>query len=189
MNDKNAETVDPPSPRPHRAAAARANRTVEIAVLVEAGRWRDTLVNAEDLVREAAATVLAHAASAGTHGEVGVVLADDALLRALNRDYRGVDEPTDVLAFPLGDPGGSLLGDVIVAYETAAREAHEQEKPLADHLRHLVVHGLLHLFGFDHDDEAATRTMECRETAVLATLGVPDPYGVDDVSALEDEQP
>jgi probable rRNA maturation factor len=108
-------------------------------------------------------------------------------VRTLNRDYRGRDAPTNVLAFPQQDPavqpdpvtqtdGPLLLGDVVLAFETVRREAASQDKTLADHTRHLVVHGLLHLFGFDHDTEATAAEMEGRETAILAALGVADPY-------------
>jgi probable rRNA maturation factor len=172
-----------------RAPGAGADQTAEIAVLVESAAWRDALANAEGLVHEAVVAAFAHAGPQCGGGEVSVVLADDAFVRVLNRDYRGADEPTNVLAFPADDPGGLLLGDVIVAYETAAREASEQDKPLADHLRHLVVHGLLHLLGFRHAAAAAARTMEGRETEVLAALGVPDPYDAEGDSAFGDEQP
>jgi probable rRNA maturation factor len=114
---------------------------------------------------------------------IGVRLTDDDEQRRLNRAYRGKDAPTNVLAFPLADladplPPGSplLLGDVVLAFETVRREAEAQGKPLADHLRHLVVHGVLHLLGFDHDSELDAAAMEAREVEILAALGVPDPY-------------
>jgi probable rRNA maturation factor len=101
----------------------------------------------------------------------------------LNRRWRGTDAPTNVLAFPAADPTVAtplgaplLLGDVVLAFETTHREAAEQEKPLAAHLRHLVVHGVLHLLGYDHVDDADATTMEEREIAILAELGVPNPY-------------
>ena len=112
-----------------------------------------------------------------------VTLADDDAQQALNRTWRGKDEPTNVLAFPAADwraphPDGAplLLGDVVLAYETVRREAAEQEKPFADHLRHLVIHGVLHLLGYDHVDSADADAMEAREIALLAELGVPNPY-------------
>jgi probable rRNA maturation factor len=114
-------------------------------------------------------------------GIVSIVLTDDAEQRRLNRTWRGADAPTNVLAFPLAGaapPGAPvLLGDVVLAFETVAREAAEQKKPLADHLRHLVVHGVLHLLGFDHRTDTEAAIMEARETEILAGLGVPDPYG------------
>jgi probable rRNA maturation factor len=91
--------------------------------------------------------------------------------------------PTNVLAFALADPAGptpagapNLLGDVVLAFETVAREATAQQKPLADHLAHLVVHGVLHLQGFDHQSEAEAAVMEAREVEILTRLGLPDPY-------------
>jgi probable rRNA maturation factor len=115
--------------------------------------------------------------------EIAVNLADDAVQQQLNRDWRGVDRPTNVLAFPAWVPGAPipigaplLLGDVVLAFETVVREAEEQGKPLADHLSHLIVHGVLHLLGYDHATEAEAVTMESLETSILARLGVPDPY-------------
>jgi probable rRNA maturation factor len=110
-------------------------------------------------------------------------LGDDAEQRRLNRRYRGRDAATNVLAFPatsLDEPlppaAPLLLGDVILAFETVAREAVEQHKPLGDHLRHLVAHGVLHLLGYDHANAADAKTMEALERDILAALGVPDPY-------------
>jgi probable rRNA maturation factor len=128
---------------------------------------------------EAAAQAALGATDARGAAVLGVILTDDAEQRRLNRDFRAKDTPTNVLAFPLGDavPGGVvMLGDVVLAFETVAREAEEQDKPLADHLRHLVVHGLLHLLGFDHETDAEAEVMEAREREILAGLGVPDPY-------------
>ncbi len=105
-------------------------------------------------------------------------------LRGLNRDWRGIDKPTNVLAFPaddavsVGAAGGPprQLGDVILGYETVAAEARAQGKPTAAHLSHLVVHGVLHLLGFDHQTDAEAADMEAAEVAILAGLGLPDPY-------------
>ena len=115
--------------------------------------------------------------------ELVVVLADDAEQRQLNRDWRGIDRPTNVLAFPAWAPGAQLprdapllLGDVVLAFETVAREADEQDKPLADHFGHLIVHGVLHLLGYDHASEGEAVEMERLETSILAELGVADPY-------------
>ena len=108
-----------------------------------------------------------------------MVLSDDSAVRALNRDHRGKDAPTNVLSFPpaLVPPAGARpLGDVILAYETVRREALEQGKAAADHLRHLVVHGVLHLSGYDHETEAEAEEMEQLEREILAGLGIADPY-------------
>jgi probable rRNA maturation factor len=109
-----------------------------------------------------------------------VALMSDRRVRALNAAFRGIDKPTNVLAFPARDAGRSgvvFIGDIAIALETARREARAEGKPLGDHLTHLVVHGLLHLFGHDHDTGAAAERMEDMERAALGSLGLPDPYG------------
>ncbi|NHI01227.1 MULTISPECIES: rRNA maturation RNase YbeY [Oceanimonas] len=115
--------------------------------------------------------------------EVTVRLVDEAESQALNRDYRGKDKPTNVLSFPFEAPPGvelPLLGDLVICRQVVEREAAEQNKPLQAHWAHMVVHGCLHLLGFDHikDDEA--EVMEAREIAILAGLGMDNPYQDDD---------
>jgi probable rRNA maturation factor len=153
--------------------------TLTIEVSIHSERWQTPCSNAEVLAEKAVRAALAAADVRGP-AIMGVILTDDAEQRRLNRDYRGKDASTNVLSFPIGDgvPGGGpvMLGDVVLAFETAAREANEQQKPLADHLRHLVVHGVLHLLGFDHETDAEAAVMETREREILAGLGVPDPY-------------
>ena len=112
---------------------------------------------------------------------MSIVLVDDVLIAKLNRTYRGIAKPTNVLSFASAEPPRRntplrLLGDVVLAYGTIAREAHEQGKSLADHVAHLVVHGVLHLLGFDHVRNAEARRMEALEVAILAGLDVADPY-------------
>ena len=158
--------------------------SLNIAIIARDTRWRVAVPDARSLVRRAAEGLFGHLpADTRPSGplEVAVMLADDALLRALNRDHRGQDRPTNVLAFGDSDsvvaPGQPrLLGDVVLARETVLREAAEQGKPAGDHLMHLVVHGLLHLLGYDHDVARRAGEMEALEIAVLAELGVPDPY-------------
>ncbi len=113
--------------------------------------------------------------------EISVVLSDDEHIRELNKHHRGMDKPTNVLSFPPArtkTPAGMprFLGDVVLAFETVEREAAEETKPIEDHLAHLVVHGVLHLLGYDHEDEDEAETMEARERQILAKLGIPDPY-------------
>jgi probable rRNA maturation factor len=113
--------------------------------------------------------------------ELAIVLTDDAAIRALNHRWRGRDKPTNVLSFPAHGvvPPGSgprPLGDVVIAYETMAREAQEQGLPLTHHLTHLAVHGFLHLLGYDHESDTEAETMEQLERDILARLDVPDPY-------------
>ena len=122
-------------------------------------------------------------------GEIGILLAGDSYVAKLNAQYRGRKGPTNVLSFP-GDFSNAAraraplaLGDLVIAYGVAAREAKRAGKPLRHHLAHLVVHGVLHLLGYDHERDADARKMESLEAAVLGTLGVPDPYR--EVNAVE----
>jgi len=163
---------------------------VEILVSIEEGAWEDRLEDAEALVLRAAEAALARAEGVPRGAaELSVVLADDETVRGLNHQYRGKDKPTNVLSFPLHEeedgpaeslaPGGPLpilLGDVILAYGVVARESSEQGKPFADHLTHLVIHGVLHLLGYDHIEDADADRMENLETEILSGLGIPDPY-------------
>lgn len=157
-------------------------RNVATNVSIEDDRWQALCPDAAALVEAAARAALRDAAPAGEAPLVlDVLLTDDSEQRRLNRRYRGVDQPTNVLSFVLADaplpPGAPLLlGDVVLARETVAREAAEQKKPLADHLQHLVVHGVLHLLGCDHENDTQAAIMEAREIAILQSLGVPDPY-------------
>ncbi len=111
-------------------------------------------------------------------GELSVVLSDDAQVRALNRDYRNKDTPTNVLSFPM-PTGSGLMGDVVFARETLEREAAEQNKSFEAHFTHLLVHGVLHLQGFDHLDDASAEDMEAREVRALTRLSIDNPYGPD----------
>lgn len=168
---------------------------ISIAVTILTPAWRDTLSEAEPLARRAARAALAAAALAAVEegaapareAEVGLVLADDATLGRLNRRYRGIEGPTNVLSFAASEGAASegaapessgplLLGDVVLAYETIRRESEEQGKRFSDHLCHLVVHGVLHLLGYEHGSEAQAAAMERLEIAALAGLGVSDPY-------------
>jgi probable rRNA maturation factor len=164
-----------------------------IAVILRGGGWRQACPSAPLLARRAAREALALAVPLGrpdlkSEVEVSLVLTDDCEQRRLNRRFRGRDAPTNVLSFPAGEPAGPIaplpLGDVVLAFETVAREAAEQQKPFADHLRHLVVHGVLHLLGYDHAEERQARRMEALETAILQRLGVSDPYR-ETVAAVE----
>jgi len=155
----------------------------EIDVTIPCAAWRDAVGEVEDVCRRAALAVLDIMAPNGGPIEVSIVLSDDDFIRSLNREFRGRDEPTDVLSFsneepnlPDRDERPVLLGDVVVAFQTASRDASADGLGLAGHLSHLVVHGMLHLFGFDHEIETDAARMERQEMAVLATLGVANPY-------------
>jgi probable rRNA maturation factor len=142
--------------------------------------WRGALP-ARSLARGAIAAAAAESGVATRRGaEVCVHLACDAEVQALNARWRGKDAPTNVLSFPAVEPArlgtAPLLGDVFVAFETLAREAVAERKSLRDHFSHLVVHGFLHLVGFDHVEDREAEAMEATEIRALARLGVADPY-------------
>lgn len=162
---------------------------VEVDVLAPCGAWSAACPEAEEVARAAARAAVTRGAAAASVAlparvELAVVLGGDAEQQRLNRDWRGIDRPTNVLAFSAWDPGVSmpraapvlLLGDVVLAFETVAREAAEQGRPLGAHLSHLVVHGVLHLIGFDHQTDSEAAVMEALETSILAEFGVADPY-------------
>ncbi|MBE7218084.1 MAG: rRNA maturation RNase YbeY [Caulobacteraceae bacterium] len=145
--------------------------TVEVEV--EDAAWAAALPDVEALAQAAAQAALAGATGAW---EVIVLLADDAAVRDLNARFRGKDAATNVLSFPAAPSAAPHLGDVALASGVCAREAAAQGKPLAHHLQHLVVHGVLHLLSFDHETDVEAEEMEALERTVLAGLGVPDPY-------------
>jgi probable rRNA maturation factor len=152
---------------------------VDIDVFVEAGDWAAE-AELTRLVDRAVAAALAETGAGGA-SELSVVFSDDAHIRALNAEWRGKDKPTNVLSFPAFSfpKGGKLppmLGDIVLASETVAREAALEDKPLENHITHLVIHGLLHLLGHDHETEAEAEEMEAIERAALARLAIPDPY-------------
>lgn len=150
----------------------------KIAIVRRSALWRVPGLRPVERARRAAAAAL-EARPSDRPVEAAIVLSEDAELHALNRRWRGKDKPTNVLSFPSGAAGPEgrlLLGDVVLAFQTLAREADEAGKPLCDHLSHLVVHGVLHLMGHDHEEPAQARRMEALEVRVLAGLGIPDPY-------------
>ena len=152
---------------------------VEIDISVEAGAWPDEAALTL-LVDRAVAAALAETGVAG-QSELSIVFSDDAHIRTLNADWRGKDKPTNVLSFPafpfvVGGPLPPMLGDIVLAAETVAREAALEDKPFENHITHLVIHGLLHLLGHDHETDTEAEAMEAIERAALARLAIPDPY-------------
>jgi probable rRNA maturation factor len=142
--------------------------------------WR-ILPESDSLARRAIQASGAIAGVALAEGaEIGVQFADDSHMRALNRQWRNIDQPTNVLSFPAFGTSGlaiaPMLGDIVLAFETIQREAGAESKTLADHTAHLIVHGFLHLIGFDHMSDAEAETMEQMEIRILAELGIADPY-------------
>lgn len=161
----------------------------------EASPWPDGLdweARAADAVAAALAlTPFAELANAAPLVEVSIRLSDDAEVHTLNRDFRGKDKPTNVLSFPQvqpdlletlsnSDDGEILLGDIVLARETCAREAGEKGLSVVDHATHLIVHGALHLVGYDHMDDASAHAMEALEVKALASLGIGNPYADQD---------
>ncbi|MAN76182.1 rRNA maturation RNase YbeY [Pelagibacterium flavum] len=142
-----------------------------------AGDWPETL---QPLAEKVLAMALENSGFAVDGPcEISVLLTDDAAQQALNREWRGKDKPTNVLSFPALDPDDALeglLGDISLAYETLVAEADGLEKPFEHHFAHLLVHGMLHVLGYDHETEQEALAMEARETDIMGLLGYPDPY-------------
>lgn len=162
-----------------------------VEIIVEDEGWSDPSA----VIEGAVAAALAHLRLDPAAYEVSVLATDDARIQALNARFRGQDKPTNVLSWPAVDlrpamPGAAPeppepgtpddpegLGDIALALETCTREAAEAGRPLAHHLIHLTVHAVLHLLGYDHETEADAHLMEGLETAILARMAIPDPYG------------
>ncbi len=169
---------------------------VDLSVLIEDDRWSEGPPNGD----EALESIVERAVTAAIRGaeeddaalSLAVVLTDDARVASLNKTYRGKDGPTNVLSFAAREFGvqppepeeAEALGDVILAFETCRREAAEQGKAFSDHCCHLIIHGVLHLLGYDHQDDDEAEEMERLEIDVLAGLGIADPYAVGDDAAL-----
>jgi probable rRNA maturation factor len=150
----------------------RAIAMPEIDVQVQSALWNAEPA-AADTVR---AAIEAAARLVPARGEISVLLTDDAAVRELNRVWRKVDKPTNVLSFPAAKASGGLLGDIAIAYETLASEAAAENKPFLHHLAHLAVHGFLHLLGYDHQTDSQAEAMEGLERTALARLQIADPY-------------
>ena len=163
---------------PSRKGADASSVTLEVEIERHGDAWRDAVFN-RALIEQAARAAIRAAPPLpqGTY-QVTLVLTDDAEMRALNRTWRGKDAATNVLSFPAHEKvkGPGLLGDVVIAFETTSKEARAQHIAFDDHVAHLVVHGTLHLLGYDHEHEADAERMESLETEVLAGLDMADPY-------------
>jgi probable rRNA maturation factor len=168
----------------NRNSGAMAQSALPITeVLVVADCWQ----NEPDVeaVIERAIAVAAEMVDADTgEAELAVMLTDDGGIRTLNKNWRGIDKPTNVLSFPALQPTGErgsqdaprMLGDIAIAYETTRREADDEQKRFDHHLSHLAIHGFLHLIGYDHEKDQDAETMETLEREILAQLDIPDPY-------------
>lgn len=155
-------------------------------------KWRGSFPRQREKMEQAAACAFLAAKKPASltrlDAEVFILLTTDARVKTLNRTWRGQDKPTNVLSFPQYDPAllrrhpagiPVHLGDVVLAYDTVARESRLQGKTLEAHTIHLIVHGILHILGYDHMQPAPARRMEKLECDILATLGYPDPYADD----------
>lgn len=149
---------------------------------METGNW-PPVVELEAICRRALMSALEEAGRQlpPTGSELSLLFTGDSRIRALNAEWRGKDKATNVLSFPAFVPSRSgllppLLGDIVLAFETVRREAQEGSKPFVNHLTHLVVHGFLHLIGYDHETDDEAEEMECAERRALARLAIPDPY-------------
>ena len=166
------------SPSPTLPRKRGRKKQVEIDVIVRSARWRKR-PTAKTIVKRA---VLAAAEAVSTPStELAIVLTDNSAIQTLNRDWRGKNAPTNVLSFPAAAPGKSrsappYIGDIVIAYQTVAREAVAEGKPFNHHLAHLAVHGFLHLLGYDHENDRDAQKMERLERKILKRLAVPDPY-------------
>ncbi len=157
-----------PFPPPHAAAPA-------IDVLVQSPLW-----SAQPLAEQTVRAAIAAAATtiSTKNGELSIVLTDDSAVRALNRQWRAIDKPTNVLSFPGRgiDDGPRLFGDIVIAYETLKRECDDEDRIFLHHLAHLTVHGFLHLMGYDHTVDAEAEEMEALESRIMLSMNLPDPW-------------
>jgi len=169
-----------------------------ITVSVEAAPWHAALPEAETWIADLARRTLEAACPGIGAAGISLLLTDDAAIHALNREWRGKDSPTNVLSFPATETAeGTMpepefagvpleLGDIALAYETCERESQVQGKRFADHVAHLVLHGVLHLLGYDHLEEDQAQRMEALEIRILAGLGIADPYVTELAGAIDD---
>jgi len=160
-----------------RQAPERRKSPPHIDIQMQSPLWNAQPL-ASQTVREAVDAAAGALSTEG--GEVSILLTDDSEIARLNRDWRGIDKPTNVLSFPASShrtsQGEKLLGDIVIAYETLEREARDESRDFLHHLTHLAVHGFLHLIGFDHETDARAEEMEGLESSIMMRLNMPDPY-------------
>ena len=178
MNDRPRARRPAPPATPSKAATIWP--TLSLSVRIQAKSWR-SLADLRALIDAATNAAIAVSPVQPLDGaELSLLLTDNRRIRIVNREWRGLDKATNVLSFPAVPPDriaqSPALGDVVLAYETVAREAQAEDKPIADHLSHLVIHGLLHLLGQDHETQSDAERMEALEIAALASLSIADPY-------------
>lgn len=154
---------------------------IDITIILDSPRWADLLPHHEDIIRDVVNNTLLAVGKTAENAQLSVVLADDEFLQRYNKQYRGKDHATNVLAFPADNSihfADDIVnyGDILIALSTVEWEATEQGKPFADHFKHMLVHGVLHLLGYDHQDEQEAQKMEGLEISILQSLGVHNPY-------------
>jgi len=163
-----------------------------IELMRDGGQWPKDLMQLAELiamgvenslnVTQSDAVTRHHIVMPKSHPHINILLSTDENIRRLNLEFRGKDQPTNVLSFPVGDDAafgpaaGSMLGDIVLGYETVATEARDQELPLNNHILHLVIHGALHLMGLDHQENDEATIMEGLETRILSMMNISDPY-------------
>ncbi len=155
-------------------SVGKSKATTMIELIIEDEAWGHALPDLEKLVSDC------HKAASKMEpdldGEIAVLAANDDAVKDLNKRFRQIDRPTNVLSFPSDQPPG-FLGDIAIARQTCAMEAAEKGITLRNHAAHLIVHGMLHLIGYDHQETAEAEAMERREVEILASMGIADPYG------------
>ena len=160
-----------------------------LSTLVECESW-----NEHEAFEALASAVIAKAVAAtkiklAKGAEVSLLLCDDARIRDINREWRGLDKPTNVLSFPAAPRAllaqSPAVGDIAIAYETVAREAADEGKTFREHYMHMVAHGFLHLLGYDHETDVEAEEMEGLEISILGALGVADPYATLDLDLTD----
>lgn len=196
MSEDPASSMDTPRRSNGASGVTRLTDELSLEIQLADGAWNAIDADPEQLARKTVTATLAAAACIDqlpklpARIEVGVRFTDDQEMRRLNAVYRKIDSSTNVLAFPVSAsfedlaaevqraaPGGILgLGDVVLARQTIYREAEAAGKPFCDHLCHLIVHGVLHLLGFDHDQEEKAKKMEALEIEILESMGIANPY-------------
>lgn len=179
--------------RPPTRRRAPRPENLSISIRTQSRLWRE-LGDLRERVTQATEAALAVSEVKPLAGaELSLLMTDDKRIRTVNRDWRGFDKATNVLSFPAAPPeriaASPVLGDIVLAYETVLREAESEGKSPGDHLSHLVIHGLLHLLGEDHETESEAIRMEGLEIAALARLGIADPYAGAELETASSKQP
>ncbi|MFK5981110.1 MAG: rRNA maturation RNase YbeY [Rhizobiaceae bacterium] len=157
------------------------NKLPEIDLTIDAGSWSDEPLLLQKVNGAIGAAISVADLCYAHSAELSILLTNDAGVQKLNLQWRNIDKPTNVLSFPaddieVGEGAGMLLGDIVMGWDTLAREAKDEGISFDDHFSHLVVHGFLHLFGYDHQNDADAEIMEQIEREALAKLGIADPY-------------